>query len=523
MADTGRVISGDLPRPFGKYTLVRVLGRGAMGIVYEAHDPGLNRKVALKLMIPGAHESAEAAALEEAYFIREAQMCARLEKHPHIVTVYEAGAVDGRRYIAMEFLSAVPLSDWIRERRPSLRTQVKLLRDVARAVHHAHEGGVLHRDLKPKNVLIDAQGRPYVTDFGMAKHFSSDPGKSSTSAGMVVGTPSYMSPEQAQGLKKIDRRTDVYSLGAMLYEMLTGKPPFPGEMTIVALMRVVQDAIPTPSTVSPEWAASTLDKSVETACMRALSKLPDDRPKDALAFADLLAAWLGDATDVRIKRAFPPSEAAPAPRRRTALWISAGVLLLAGLGLVALLPRAPAATDWSKAADLLPLADPARDAVSGAWKREGAGLLGEAEGLARIEIPWRPAPDYDVRIVFSLLKGQHEVLLHLTRAGRPFVIQIGAEANTVFRCGDASSKAPRCLEAGRFHTATVRVREGGASLGFDGKDVLDWTTDWSTPAVPAGASLRDASLLGLGVRDGRLEVRSVQVVDVRGRGARSRP
>src|SRR6185295_2252768 len=129
-----------------------------------------------------------------------AQLSARLAKHPNIVSVYEAGTIEGRRYIAMEYIDGIPLSDWINQRKPSLRGRIRILRDVAYAVHHAHQSEILHRDLKPKNVLIDAQGRSFVTDFGMAKRAGSDGSgvSSSTGSGTVVGTPSYMSPEQAQ-------------------------------------------------------------------------------------------------------------------------------------------------------------------------------------------------------------------------------------------------------------------------------------------------------------------------------------
>src|SRR6185436_731993 len=228
-------LTGTLPRPFGKYTLTRELGRGAMGVVYEARDSALDRRVALKLMLPSDNPDPKEAAIEEQLFTREAQLCGRLEKHPNIVSVYEAGTIEARRYIAMEFIDGTPLAEWVQLRKPSMRSRVRILRDVAHAVHHAHKAGILHRDLKPKNVLVDANGRPYVTDFGMAKQVRTDGsgGSSSSAAGTVVGTPSYISPEQAQGLRKVDARTDVYAMGAMLYEILTGAPPFPGEMTIV--------------------------------------------------------------------------------------------------------------------------------------------------------------------------------------------------------------------------------------------------------------------------------------------------
>src|SRR5689334_496273 len=142
MADPG-IVSGKLPRSFGKYTLSRELGRGAMGIVYEARDGALDRRVALKVMLPSDHTDPKDAAIEEQLFTREAQLCARLAKHPNIVSVYEAGTIEGRRYIAMEFIDGIPLSDWVQLRKPSLRTRVRILRDVAHAVHHAHKAGIL--------------------------------------------------------------------------------------------------------------------------------------------------------------------------------------------------------------------------------------------------------------------------------------------------------------------------------------------------------------------------------------------
>src|SRR5689334_23939965 len=151
--------------------LLRELGRGAMGVVFEARDSALDRRVALKLMLPTDNPDPKDAAIEEQMFTREAQMLGRLQKHPNIVSVYESGTIEGRRYIAMEYVQGLSLSEWTTQRRPPLRAQVRVLRDVAYAVHHAHQAGILHRDLKPKNVLIDSHDRPWVTDFGMAKKF----------------------------------------------------------------------------------------------------------------------------------------------------------------------------------------------------------------------------------------------------------------------------------------------------------------------------------------------------------------
>jgi hypothetical protein len=254
-----------------------------------------------------------------------------------------------------------------------------------------------------------------VSDFGMAKRVGSESGSgmsSSSSAGTVVGTPSYMSPEQAQGLKKIDRRTDVYALGAMLYEMLTGSPPFPGEMTIVALMRVVQDAIPTPSSVSPEWAASTLDKSIETLCMRALSKNPDDRPASALALAEALNEWLDE----------KPLKRGASKASRLPLLFAAAALL--GLGAVAVWfafrpPIGTEAVNWSSARSLLAAVDPARDAVAGTWKLENGGLVSGSHG--RLEIPAKLTVPYVIEVVFSCSNVPTTVGLSLPRLGGPLL------------------------------------------------------------------------------------------------------
>src|SRR6185436_14825779 len=265
--------------------------------------------------------------------------------------------------------------------------------------------------------------RPYVTDFGMAKQVRTDGsgGSSSSAAGTVVGTPSYMSPEQAQGLRKVDARTDVYALGAMLYEILTGAPPFPGEMTIVALMRIVQDPIPAPSAASSAWARSSEDKSIEAVCMRALSKNPDDRFPDAMVFADQLTKWLGDK---------PPTAPVKKPdeqRSRPSLSRIAIPAAILPIGIIVLLIVAFAVrrdepqTRWEEAAGLLGLVDTARDAVAGAWKREKGTIVSAASSRARLEIPWRAAAEYDLRVTFVRRDGAEPAAVVLPWKGSPFV------------------------------------------------------------------------------------------------------
>jgi len=505
------IISGSLPRAFGKYTLTRELGRGAMGAVFEARDSALNRRVALKLMLPSDNPNPQEAAIEEQLFTREAQLCAGLEKHPNIVSVYEAGTIEGRRYIAMEYIDGVPLSDWTEQKKPSLRARVRVLRDVALAIHHAHKGGILHRDLKPKNVLIDAHGRPYVTDFGMAKRVggtteSSAGGGASSSAGTVVGTPSYMSPEQAQGLKKIDVRTDVYALGAMLYEMLAGSPPFPGEMTIVALMRVVQDPIVAPSVASPAWAKSGEDKAIEAVCMQALSKNPDDRFPDALSFADRLSLWLGERRGVTGPKAGEKKGRGPLPYLLPLLAIP--IVMVVALVVSRMSQQLPPPSEmmWAEAPQLLKLVDPAKDAAAGAWRDEKGALVSGASARARLEIPWRPPEEYDLKVTFVRRQGSEDVAILLPWNGTPMVWV-----------------APRGLENGTLHTALFRVRKDGLASNLTAKRVNSLTSYATPPPADPQWTLRNPTLLGLGADDSVVEFQSVQVIEITGKGARTRP
>ncbi len=311
----------------GKYELLNELGRGGMGVVYEALDTQLNRKVALKLMLTNPSADAKEVSLDEERFVQEAQLSAKL-KHPNIVTVYEAGVLEGRRFLAMEMIEGQAFSDWRKESGASLKQQVEVLRDVALAVHHAHEQGILHRDLKPRNVLVGGNNRAYVTDFGLAKSLGTAKASHSlTNSGAVVGTPAYMSPEQAQGNERVDWRTDIWSLGVMLYEVLAGRTPFTGESPIEILMKVVKDPVPPPATVVEGGAALALDRAVENICMKALAKRDRDRYVTARAFAEDLTRWL-NGEQVRVN--------APKVTKSPRSWVyiigaAAGVLLVTGV------------------------------------------------------------------------------------------------------------------------------------------------------------------------------------------------
>jgi len=303
----------------GKYLVVRELGFGGMGVVYEAVDANLNRKIALKMLIGSSpNADAQETAMEEERFLREARVVANLPRHPHIVGVYEAGALGGKRYIAMQYIEGLQLSAWRKMGSVTIRQQVTLLRDVALAVDHAHRHGVIHRDLKPANILVDAGNQPHVTDFGLAKTIREKSRISLTASGMLMGTPAYMSPEQAEAKKRIDRKSDIWSLGVMLYEVLTGRQPFRGETPIEVLLKVVHDPVP------PILGPAAVDATIGGICLKALAKAPHERYPTARAMADDLTAWLkGEAVVIE----------APKPdRKRFYIWgaAAAATLLLVG-------------------------------------------------------------------------------------------------------------------------------------------------------------------------------------------------
>ena len=291
-ADDGR--PGGFPVPFGKYSLLRELGRGGMGIVYEARDTVLSRRVALKVVLP--RPGADAAQIQEdtERFMREARLSANLPRDPYIVGVYDAGAVDGRCYLAMELIEGRSLSKKRAAGAGDLREEVRILRDVCRGVHLAHRHGVIHRDLKPDNILLSEGDQPHVTDFGLAKSLDPETSGSLTAQGRVMGTPRYMSPEQAEGLDTVDSRTDIYSIGVMLYEALAGRPVFAARSVVELLMKIVREAPTPPSSGRPP---GSVDPRLEAICLRAIDRDPSRRHASAEALAVDLDGWLtGPAT-----------------------------------------------------------------------------------------------------------------------------------------------------------------------------------------------------------------------------------
>lgn len=252
-----------------------------MGMVYEAWDPQLGRRVALKML----RQVFFATEVERLRFQSEAELASRLD-HPNIVPIYEVGVHEGQPYFTMKIISGVSLAQRLEEGSLGPRLAASLLKKIARAVQHAHQRGVIHRDLKPGNVLLDEQGEPWLTDFGVAKWLGAD--SSLTLTHSLLGTPDYMSPEQAAGRnREISTATDVWALGVMLYQMCTGRLPFPGESHPEILRRVAEHEPPTPRSVIPH-----LDRDLDTLCLRCLDKDPARRLAGAGELADELDRWL---------------------------------------------------------------------------------------------------------------------------------------------------------------------------------------------------------------------------------------
>jgi serine/threonine-protein kinase len=263
------------PRVFGSYELLGELGRGGMGVVYKARQQELDRVVALKMILQRHLASPEVVRR----FQSEAKAAAKL-RHSHIVQIHEVGQHHGQDFFTMEYIEGQSLAQRLTRRPMEIPAAVKIVAAIARAVDYLHKQGVVHRDLKPSNILLDADGDPYLTDFGLAKVFHTD--EQQTATGIIAGTPSYMAPEQAAGrAAEIGPATDVYSLGAILYELLTGQPPFVADNPLDVLLDVLSGDPLLPRRVNPK-----VPRPLELICLKCLQKSPAERYSSAAALAE---------------------------------------------------------------------------------------------------------------------------------------------------------------------------------------------------------------------------------------------
>lgn len=281
--------SSDVIRRIGPYDLLAELGRGGMGVVYRAFSLRLCRPCALKVMSAGAHASA----IQIVRFQNEAMLAARLN-HPCIVSVFDAGEEHGLYYFVMELIDGAPLTELIADGgEEAVHSGLCALALAARALHHAHEKGVVHRDIKPDNILISTDGHPHITDFGIAKSVDAEVGM--TARGAMIGTPLYMSPEQANGeIGAIGPRSDVYSLGATLYHLCTGQPPFLADNALALLAQIIEDEPRSPREVARRQRGRDLPLDLETICLKAMEKNAAHRYPSALALAEDIEAHLAD-------------------------------------------------------------------------------------------------------------------------------------------------------------------------------------------------------------------------------------
>jgi WD40 repeat protein/tRNA A-37 threonylcarbamoyl transferase component Bud32 len=404
-----RTVAQDVPTTVGEdYEILQEIAHGGMGIVYKARQKSLNRVVALKMVQPGR------AAEDGDRFRREAEAAAHLD-HPHIVPIYEVGEAGGRPFFSMKFIDGVDLGQWMHseprpsgsaERHRSLTLAARILATVARTVHHAHQRGILHRDLKPSNILLERRAGvvnplvPYVADFGLAKRVEGD--SAVTHSGAIIGTPSYMAPEQAAAAPTLTTAVDIYGLGAIVYEALTGQPPFRAETPLETLVQVRTQEPPRPRALHPN-----ADRDLETICLKCLEKDPAHRYGSAEALADDLERWLGG-EPIRARRAGTWERALKWAKRRPAVAALVGsmvVFVLCSFGFLI--------WGWENALDAEQAADGRAGAEENQRKAEAKARIAAhneamaAQAKAAVELQARNAADRQARI--------HEARLALER------------------------------------------------------------------------------------------------------------
>src|SRR5579864_757886 len=309
---------------FGRcYTLLKRIGGGGQGNVWKAFQSHPNRLVAIKIVKGGYLASSE----EVRRFRDETEIISRLD-HPHIIPIYEVGEHGGHHYFSMKLMSGGSLADRLAAYRNRPELAADLIIEIAETLQHAHKHGVFHRDLKPSNIMFDAEGRPYLTDFGLAKRYGED--VEATESGSIVGTAAYMSPEQASGKKGVvTTASDVYGLGATLYTMLTGCPPFAGDSVLEILDRVRECPPASPSKVNPK-----VPRDLAAACEKCLEKAPADRYESALELAEDLRRWRQGKPTVA-RPVGPLERAGKWCRRRPGLAAAlAAIVLVAAMGVI---------------------------------------------------------------------------------------------------------------------------------------------------------------------------------------------
>ena len=297
----------DKGKKLGRYRITRKIGEGAMGAVYQAHDTSLERVVAIKVLSKRA--AADANAVQR--FIREAKTTARLH-HPNIVPMHEFEQISGAYCLVMDFIDGLSLDQLLEQERPSFARMGEIMIGILSGLQYAHEQEIIHRDIKPSNILIDKTGRPFITDFGLAKAFTPDSDLRISRTGEMLGTLAYMAPEQAQDTKHAtDARSDIYSAGAVLYKMLTGKLPFDVENPFAMMYKLTHTKTQSPRKIDPE-----IPVAIERVCLKALEKEKSDRYQTAAEMARDISAYLAE------EGIHHPRPAVNQQSKQLALWLA---------------------------------------------------------------------------------------------------------------------------------------------------------------------------------------------------------
>ncbi|HWN95163.1 MAG TPA: serine/threonine-protein kinase, partial [Methylomirabilota bacterium] len=496
-------------RSFGDYELIEEIARGGMGVVYKARQAGLNRIVAVKMILSGQFASTA----ETQRFRAEARSAAALQ-HPGIVAIHEVGEHDGLVYFSMDFVEGHNLAQLIRDGPWSAARAAQCVRDIAAAIHYAHEHGVLHRDLKPSNVLIDANGKPRVTDFGLAKRLvaaevtrltsalspggegrgeggrSSEPKEDQslltsaateelTLSGQVLGSPNFMPPEQAAGKhRELTPASDVYSLGALLYHLLTGRPPFLAD-NIPATLRLVSETEP----VAPRLLVPTVPRDLETICLKCLDKNPRHRYATAQELSDELARFLRD-EPIRARPVAPAEKLARWARRNPKVaGLSAALVVVLAAGFAGVLVQLQRAN---------------RHAAAETHERDRAERTAREEARTRVQAE-ELLRQLQMQRAEDLLAGDRAsaALLILTERLRSHPSDAGAAHRVLWELGRRDFALP--LGPALTHSQYVAM----ARFSADGHRVLTasfagtarvWNAHTGEPLTPFMA--HDASIMG---------------------------
>ncbi len=486
---------------FGDYELQGEIARGGMGVVYRARQVSLNRTVALKLILA----SQLATETDVKRFHGEAEAAANLD-HPNIVPIYEVGAHQGQHYFSMKLIEGESLTRQIDELVGTPRNAARLLATVARAVHRAHQRGIIHRDLKPSNILIDRDGQPHVTDFGLAKRIEADPDSRLTQSGAIMGTPSYMPPEQAAGrVRQLTTAVDVYSLGAVLYELLTGQPPFQAESVMDTLVQVLENEPRRPRSLNPH-----ADRDLETIALKCLEKDPARRYGSAEALAEDLERWLNH-EPIRARPVSAPERVAKWVQRRPAIAaLGLAIVILAAGGVTGVLiqwQRSVSARNEAIRSEAL-----ARAAQAGARAAQAEARAAQAEAdknreLAALQAQYR---------YFNLIKMADR---YLKASNIPQAEQFLAACPAKLRAWEWGYLKRLCHpELRSFVGESVAFSPGGRFLAIDdgakATVTLKDTKTWMTAGVFQGLGSHvacftfspDAKLLAAAGRDKTIKV-----------------